>query len=167
MTKLSFVGHGERATELLILVHTDVYGPFDMSVRDGYAYFIFFIDDLSRYRYVYMMKHKSEVFKRFKKFRHEVEKQTDKSIKVLRSNWGKYLSQKFLGYLKDNDIVSQRTPPGTPQLNEISEWRNRTLLDMIHSMMSFTDLSEFFWEHCLMTAIYVLNRVPSKIVPTT
>ena len=54
------------------------------------------------------MKHKSEVFEKFKKFRNEVEKQTDKPIKVLRSDReGKYLSQKFLGYLKDNGIVSQ------------------------------------------------------------
>ena len=30
MIKLSFVGYGERTTELLALVHTDVCGPFDM-----------------------------------------------------------------------------------------------------------------------------------------
>ena len=74
MAKLPFVGHGERATELLVLVHTDVCGPFDVQTRGGYIYFIFFTDDLSRYGYVYLMKYKSEVFEKFKKFRHEVEK---------------------------------------------------------------------------------------------
>ena len=49
----------------------------------------------------------------------------------------------------------------------VSEWRNRTLLDMVHSIMSFTDLPEFLWGYCLMTAIYVLNRVSSKTIPTT
>ena len=58
-------------------------GPFDVQARGGYTYFITFIDDLSRYGYVYLMKHKSEVFEKFKKFRHEVEKQTDKSVKIL------------------------------------------------------------------------------------
>ena len=144
MTKLSFVGHGERATDLLALVHTDVCGPFDVPARGNYVYFITFIDDISRYGYVFLIKHKSEAFERFKEFRHEVEKQTRKPIKVLRSNrGGEYLSQKFLDYLKDNGIVSQWTLPGTPQLNGILEWRNRTLLDMVRSMMSFTDLSEF------------------------
>ena len=38
MVMLPFVRHGERATELLALVHTDVCGPFDMQVRGGYAY---------------------------------------------------------------------------------------------------------------------------------
>ena len=134
MTKLPFVGHGERATDLLALVHTDVCGPFDVPVRGNYVYFITFIDDMSRYGYVFLMKHKSEAFERFKEFRHEVEKQTEKPIKVLRSDrGGEYPSREFLDYLKDNGIVSQWTPPGMPQLNGISEWRNWTRLDMVRS----------------------------------
>ena len=82
MTKLPFVGHGERATDLLALVHTDVCGPFDMLVGGNFVYFITFIDDLSRYGYVYLMRHKSEAFEKFKEFRHEVEKQIGKPIKV-------------------------------------------------------------------------------------
>ena len=74
MIKLSFVGHEERAIELLALVHTDVCGPFDVQARSGYTYFITFIDDLSRHGYVYLMKHKSKAFEKFKEFRHEVEK---------------------------------------------------------------------------------------------
>ena len=68
------MGHGKRAIDLLALVHTNVCGPFDVPARDNYIYFIIFIDDLSRYRYVYLMRHKSEAFKKFKKFRFEVEK---------------------------------------------------------------------------------------------
>ena len=84
MTKLPFVGYGKRATDLLALVHTDVCGPFDVPARGNFVYFITFTDDMSRYRYVFLMKHKSEAFERFKEFRHEVEKQTGKPIKVLR-----------------------------------------------------------------------------------
>ena len=107
MIKLPFVGHGERATDLFALVHTDVCGPFDVPARGNYIYFITFTDDMSKYEYVFLMKHKSKTFERFKEFRHEVEKQTGKSIKVLRSDrGGEYLNRKFLDYLKDNDIVS-------------------------------------------------------------
>ena len=107
MAKLLFVGHGERATELLALIHTDVCGPFDVQARNSYSYFIIFTDNLSRYGYVYLIKYKYEAFKKYKEFRSEVEKQTDKPIKVLGSDrGGEYLSQKFLRYLKDNVIVS-------------------------------------------------------------
>ena len=74
MTKLSFKEKGERASDVLGLIHTDVYGPMNISVRGGYYYFIMFIDDLSRYGYVYLMKHKSESFEMFKQFRTKVEK---------------------------------------------------------------------------------------------
>ena len=76
-------------------------------IRGGYSYFITFTDDLSRYGYVYLMKHKSESFEMFKQFRNEVEKQTKKNIKILRSDQGdEYLSSKFLTYLGENGILS-------------------------------------------------------------
>ncbi|KAK8669506.1 hypothetical protein V6N13_106934 [Hibiscus sabdariffa] len=59
------------------------------------------------------------------------------------------------------------TPPGTPQWNEVSERRNRTLLDMVRSMMSHTDLPTSFWGYALETAAFTLNRVPSKSVQKT
>ena len=74
MTKLPFVGQEEGATEILALMHTDVCGSFDVQDRDGYIYFIIFTDDFSRYEFVYLMHRKSEVFKKFIEFRHEVEK---------------------------------------------------------------------------------------------
>ena len=112
MIKLPFVGQEKRATKILALVHTDVCGLFDVKVRDGYIYFIIFTDDYSRYDFVYLIHRKSESFKKFIEFRHEVEKQIKKSIKVLRSDRGKYLSGEFWTYLKDNSIVSQWIPPG-------------------------------------------------------
>ena len=108
MAKLPFVGHGERATELFILVHTDVCGSFDVQTRNSYTYFITFINDLSWYGYVYLMKYKSEAFEKFNEFSYEVKNQTEKLVEVLRSDrGGEYLSQKFLRYLKNNSIVSQ------------------------------------------------------------
>ena len=53
--KLSFTEKGEQASEVLGLIHTDVYEPINISVRGGYYYFIMFTDDLSRYRHIYLM----------------------------------------------------------------------------------------------------------------
>ncbi|MCR4790616.1 MAG: DDE-type integrase/transposase/recombinase, partial [Treponemataceae bacterium] len=168
MTKSPFSGHGERASELLELVHTDVCGPMSTQARDGYSYFITFTDDLSRFGFVYLMKHKSEAFDKFKEYQSMVEKQTGKCIKILRSDrGGEYLSSEFLDYLKLKGILSEWTPPYTPQLNGVAERRNRTLLDMVRSMMCFTNLPISFWGHALETAALVLNRVPSKSVSRT
>ncbi|KAL8115937.1 hypothetical protein AgCh_022435 [Apium graveolens] len=125
MTKSPFSGHGERAADLIGLVHTDVCGPMSTQAMGGFSYFITFIDDRSRFGYVYLMKHKSEAFEKFKEYKLEVEKQTKHSIITLRSDrGGEYLNGEFLDYLKENGIVSQWTPPYTPQLNGVSERRN-------------------------------------------
>ena len=76
------------------------------------------------------------------------------------------MSYEFGLHLKQCEIVSQLTPPGTPQRNGLSERRNRTLLDMMRSMMSLISLPLSFWGYALETTTFTLNRSPSKSVET-
>ncbi|KAL0448526.1 UNVERIFIED_CONTAM: hypothetical protein Slati_1409000 [Sesamum latifolium] len=64
-------------------------------------------------------------------------------------------------------LPDEWTPPGTPQLNGVAERRNRTLLDMVRSMMSFTKLPPSFWGYALETAAKLLNIASSKMIPQT
>src|SRR6185437_11986839 len=66
MTKSPFTGIGERASDLLGLIYTNVCGPMSSKARGGFNYFITFNDDLSRYGYIYLMKNKSKAFEKFK-----------------------------------------------------------------------------------------------------
>ena len=68
MTKSSFSKTMERASDLLEIIHTDVCDPMSVDARGEYRYFLTFTDDLSRYAYIYLMKHKSETFEKFKEF---------------------------------------------------------------------------------------------------
>jgi Integrase core domain len=168
MTKTSFFKKGERTSDLLTLIHTDVCGPMSTYIKNGDRYFITFTDYYNRYGYVYLMRHKSESFEKFKEFKTKVENQLNKSIKALRSDrGGEYLSYEFTTYLKECGIVSQLIPPRTPQWNGISERRNQTLLDMVCSMMSNATLPKIFWGHALETVILTINMVSSKSVEKT
>uniref|UniRef100_M8ASV7 Wall-associated receptor kinase 5 n=1 Tax=Aegilops tauschii TaxID=37682 RepID=M8ASV7_AEGTA len=118
MTKTPFSETMERANDLLEIIHTDICGPMSVEARDGYRYFLTFTDDLSRYVYIYLMKHNSEIFEKFKKFQSKVKNYRNKKIKFLRSDHGdEYLSYEFGLHLKQREIVSQLTPSGTPQHN--------------------------------------------------
>ncbi|GKB32544.1 retrotransposon protein, putative, ty1-copia subclass [Tanacetum coccineum] len=98
----------------------------------------------------------------------EVENQLGKTIKSLRSDYGgEYMSQEFLDHLKDHGIIDHRTPPYTPQHNVVSEKINRTLLDMVRSMMSQTTLPKSFWDYALESAARILNMVLTKKVDKT
>ncbi|GJV05021.1 retrotransposon protein, putative, ty1-copia subclass [Tanacetum coccineum] len=145
MARKPYTHQVEMAKYLFRLIYTDVCGPFKIMSRQGASYFITFTDDFSRYGYAYLLKHKHEVFETFKEFQKEVENQLGKSIKLLRSDHGcEYMSQEILDHLKDHEIISYRPPPYTPQHNGVSEKRNRTLLDMVRSMMSQTTLLKSF-----------------------
>ena len=76
------------------------------------------------------------------------------------------MSYEFGLHLKQCGIVSQLTPPGTPHRDGVSEHRNHTLLDMVRSMMSLTDLPLSFWGYALETPAFMLNRAPSKSIET-
>ena len=132
MTKQPFNKINERADDLLGIIHIDMCGPFSHEATGGYRYFITFTEDFGRYGYVYLMRHKSESFKKLKYFQNEVQNQLDKKIKLLQSDRsGEYLSKEFDDHLRGCGIVSQLTPPYTPQMNGVSKRRNRTLLDMV------------------------------------
>ena len=165
-----------RSSDLLEVIHTDVSGPYTATLCRNF-YFITFIDDYSRYGYLYLIKEKAESLDKFKIFRTEVEKQLGKVIKVVRSDqggeyYGKHgdtgqLKGSFAKYIEDSGIVAQFTMPGSPEQNGVAERRNRTLMEMVKSMISRTNLPGFLWGEALKTALCILNRVPTKAVPLT
>ena len=115
-----------------------------------------------------MISHKSDALDCFKRYTNLVKNQLNVKIKTLRTDRGReYLSDQFKSFCDEKGIAKQLTIPYTPQQNGVAERRNRTLLDMVRSMMAQANLPISFWGDVLLTAAYVLNRVPSKSVPST
>lgn len=154
-----------RAKGLLELIHTDVCGPMRTPSLTNNRYFILFIDDFSRMTWVYFIKEKSEVFGVFKRFKALVEKQSGKHIKALRSDRGKeYNSHEFDKFCEDEGIERQLTVAYTPQQNGVSERKNRTVMEMARSMLKEKGLPNTFWAEAVYTAVYIMNRCPTKAV---
>ncbi|RVW38157.1 Retrovirus-related Pol polyprotein from transposon TNT 1-94 [Vitis vinifera] len=176
-TKTKKLG-ANRATDVLELIHTDIYGPYPTASWNGQQYFITFIDDYSRYGYLFLIHEKSQSLDVFKTFKAEVELQLNKRIKSVRSDrggeyYGRYDGSgeqhpgPFAKYLEECGIVPQYTMPGSPSMNGVAERRNRTLKDMVRSMISHSTLPEKLWGEALKTAAYILNRVPTKAAAKT
>nr|GEZ35203.1 retrovirus-related Pol polyprotein from transposon TNT 1-94 [Tanacetum cinerariifolium] len=77
-----------RSMDLLEIIHTDIFRPFDTPSFTGKKYFITFIDDFSRYRYVYLLHEKSQYINALVVFVNEVERQLDIKVKIVRSDRG-------------------------------------------------------------------------------
>jgi hypothetical protein len=148
---------------VLDLVHTDVCGPMQTRSLGGAFYFLLFIDDCTRYTWVYFLRRKSDAFEYFKEFRTMVGKQKGKSIKILHSNQGgEYKSRDFNKYCKDHGIVQLFTIPHTPQHNGVAERKNRTLVECARSMIKGKNLSNSFWVEAINTTVYLKNRSPTR-----
>ena len=100
--------------------------------------------------YLYLLYDKAEALDDFKTYKAEVEKQRENKIKIIRSDrggeyYGRYTEKgqmlgPFAKFLQEEGIIAQYTMPGTPQQNGVSERRNRTLMDMVRSIISNSDL---------------------------
>ena len=140
----------------------------NVRVRHGASYFITFIEDYTRYVHVYLISLKSQALDCFIQYINEVENQLDRKIKALRIDRGReYLSEQFEKLCNDKGILRQLTTPRTLQQNGVDERRNRTLLEMVRSMMAQANPRIQYWGDALMTAAYILNRVSRKLVSST
>ena len=93
-------------------MQSDVFGPMKVPSLGKSVYYVSFIDDFSRNTWIYFLKKKSEVFDRFKEFKALVENQTEKKIKVLRTdNGGEFCSKEFEEFYKKCGIARQKTTP--------------------------------------------------------
>ncbi|WJX60656.1 hypothetical protein P8452_45840 [Trifolium repens] len=152
-----------RSNEVLNVVHSDICGPIDVLSTGGNKYFLTFVDEFSRMTWLYHIKVKSEAFDVFKKFKALVEKQSGKSIKVLRTDdGGEYTSTEFENYCKEKGIIHEVTAPYTPQHNGLAERRNRSILNVARSMVKQKQLPRRFWGEAVSTAVYILNRSPTN-----
>nr|KYP31709.1 Retrovirus-related Pol polyprotein from transposon TNT 1-94 [Cajanus cajan] len=159
----SFQNSVQKETCVLELIHSDICDSNGVITRGGKKYFITFIDDFSKYCYVYLIIHKSELFEKFKVYKAEVENQLERSIKILRSDrGGEYSSNEMGEFFETHGIIHEVTPPYAPQSNGIAERKNRTLLDMINAMLISSGLPDNLWGEALFTACHILNRIPYK-----
>ena len=125
--------------------------------------FLTLIDDATKYCFIYLLKSKDKALEHFKIFKAEVENQLEKKIKRLRSDrGGEYVSNEFSQFYEENRIIHEITPPYSPQSNGIAERKNRTLCDLVNAMLQSSGMSDYWWGEAVLTANYVLNRVPPR-----
>ncbi|KAL0373332.1 UNVERIFIED_CONTAM: Retrovirus-related Pol polyprotein from transposon TNT 1-94 [Sesamum radiatum] len=131
-----------------------------LSKSGNKKYFVTFIDDASRFCYVYLLHSKDKALDKFKTYKTEIELQKNSSIKRLRTDrGGEYIDT---SYFQSVGIIHGTTAPYTPYQNGVSERKNRVLKEMINSMLLYSGLSDGFLGEAMLTACYLLNRVPNK-----
>jgi transposase InsO family protein len=134
-----------RASNILQLVHADICGPINPVSNGKKGYLITFIDDFSKKTWVYFLMEKSEALSTFKSYKARVEKETGFYIRSLRTDrGGEFTSQDFTDFYNEHGIHRQLTTAYTPQQNGVAERKNRTIMNMVRSMLTAKQISKTF-----------------------
>ena len=115
-TALPFNNSVSHALSPVDLIHYDVWGPSPITTQGGSRYFVIFVDDFSRYTWIYLFKNRSELYQIYRDFTKMIETQFFKPIKVFKSdNAQEYKAYEFTSILHQFGIVPHSSCAGTSQ----------------------------------------------------
>ncbi|PKU70166.1 Retrovirus-related Pol polyprotein from transposon TNT 1-94 [Dendrobium catenatum] len=156
----------ERSTQsLLSLIHSDVWGPAPVESNQGFRYYVIFVDDYSRFTWLFPLKTKSEVFDTFIHFKSQVENYTSRKIKILRTDGRtEFVNNSFSSFLKHHGIIHQLSCPYTPEQNGVVERKHRHIIETTRTLLATASVPYKYWADAVTTAVYLINRLPSPTI---
>ena len=165
MCQLPFKDSVFKSSRPLELVHSDVWGPAPVISVNDYKYYLVFVDDFTKFTWLYLLKFKSDVFTIFKYFQATVENMLDHKIKILRTDCGgEFTSNAFNEFCKTQGITHQLSCPHTPQQNGVAERKHRHLVECSLTMFSHSHLPISYWSYAVSTTTHIINRLSTPIL---
>ena len=156
------------STDIFDLIHSDVWGPSPISSIGGSRYFVVFVDNYSRYNWIFHLKHCSKLLQVYCNFAKMVETQFSKRIKNFRSdNALEYTQYAFQTVLHSYGTIHQLTCSGTSQQNGRAERKFRHILDIVHALFLFAEFLAPFWSEAALHAVHAvhaINCIPSLVI---
>ena len=164
--KLPF-GHSTIQTSSTFqLIHIDLWGPYHTKTYTNQSYFLTIVDDFSRSTWTHLLSVKSNAFDVIKGFIQMVERQFNKQIQIIRSDNAFELgsSNEAIKFFQDKGIIHQTSCVYSPQQNGVVERKHKHLLETSRALLFMSRLPLKFWGDCVLTATYLINRFPSKVL---
>ncbi|KAK1408669.1 hypothetical protein QVD17_40643 [Tagetes erecta] len=164
-SRLPFPINNQRALNILDLVHCDLWGPSPVTSHDGYRYYVLFVDDHSRFTWLYPLRAKSEFHNILGIFLKLVQTQFSTKLKTLQTDGGtEFLNQHVRRTLQDNGTFHRISCPYTPQQNGRVERKHRHVVETGLAMMFNSCVPSTYWVEAFSTAVYIINRLPTKVL---
>jgi hypothetical protein len=160
--QLPFPISSSRSSAPLELVFSDVWGPaIDSFGRK--KYYVSFIDDYSKFTWIYLLRHKSEVSRYFIEFQKLVERMLDRKIITVQSDWGGEY-EKLNSFFRSIGISHLVSCPHTHQQNGAAERKHRHIVEMGLALLAHASMPLKYWDEAFLAATYLINRTPSKLL---
>jgi transposase InsO family protein len=160
-----------RATQPRELVYMDVMGPFEVESHGRARYLLGLTDAATCYRWVYPMATKGKALECVERWMAELKADPRargwrvKQIDSLRSeNGGEFTGHDFKAFCRAQGVQQTFTGAYAPQQNGVAERTNRTLIEMVRSMLRYSGLAKEYWGEAANTAAYTINRLSTDVL---
>ncbi|WVZ95434.1 LOW QUALITY PROTEIN: hypothetical protein U9M48_041200 [Paspalum notatum var. saurae] len=145
--------------------------PLELIFSDGpapdstgrYKYYVSFIDDFSKFVWIYLLKNKSEVFQKFHDFQNMVERMFDRKIISMQTDWGGEY-EKLHSFFTKIGISHHVSCPHAHQQNGSAERKHRHIVEVGLSLLAQASTPLKFWDEAFLAATFLINRTPSKVI---
>jgi len=163
LAKLHFPYPVVKSVKPLEVIHSDVWRPSPTVSVDGFRYYVSFIDECTRFTWIFPMINKGEVYSIFVYFHTFLVTQFSATLQVFQSDGGgEYLSNKFKHYLLTKGIIHQMSCPYTPKQNGLVERKHRHILETTITLFQTAHLPSKFWVMLVLLPFIWLIECPIK-----
>lgn len=163
--RLSFSLNNKRAANALDLIHCDLWGPAPVTSPAGFRFYAIFIDDFSRFSWMYPLAAKSDFYVNLVQFLNLVENQFNRKVKTFQSDGGtEFLNNKVKTLFREKGIQHSVSCPHTPEQNGRAERKHRHVTETGLAMLFHARAPSSLWVEAFSTAVYTINRLPSSVL---
>jgi hypothetical protein len=143
-------------------LHCDLWGPSPVSSVTRYKYYAIFIDDCTKFSWMFPLKYKSDFFDTFVNVQHYIETQFSTKIKSFQCDGGtEFTNNKFSSHLHSCGIVLRLACPYTPSQNGVAERKHHHATETGLTLMFHAHVPVSLWVEAFSTAVFLINRLPS------
>ncbi|KAJ9544175.1 hypothetical protein OSB04_023882 [Centaurea solstitialis] len=164
-SRLPFELNVKRASHVLDIVHCDLWCPSPVVSVDAYRYYVVFVDEHSRFTWLYPLKTKADFLASLRSLYDLLKHSFQPKLNFFQSDGGtEFLNHKVKSLFNDNDTFHQMSCPYTPQQNGRVERKHRHIVETGLAMMFNARVPATFWVHAFSSAVYIINRLPTKVL---
>jgi histone deacetylase 1/2 len=128
-----------------------------------HSYYVSFIDDFSKFSWIYLLKKRSDVFQVFLNYQAYVERKFGRKIITMQTDWGGEY-EKLNGYFQKIGITHHVSCPHAHQQNGSAERKHRHIVEVGLSLLAHASMPLKFWDEAFLTATFLINLLPSKVI---